>query len=60
MKTKLQKFLRSERGAVTVDWVVITAAVVSLAGLVMIAITNGTDSVGDSLGGWLSSRQVGS
>jgi Flp pilus assembly pilin Flp len=31
MKAIIRKFLRAENGAVTVDWVVLTAAVVGLA-----------------------------
>jgi len=37
-----KKFRESEAGAVTVDWVVLTAAVVALAGAAYTAISNGT------------------
>ncbi len=48
MKTYITSFLRDENGAVTVDWVVITAAVVGLAVALVLALTNG--SVGVSAG----------
>lgn len=44
----LKKFYDNESGAVTVDWVVLTAAVVGLAVALVLALTNG--SVGVSAG----------
>lgn len=44
----LKKFYDNESGAVTVDWVVLTAAVVGLAVALVLALTNG--SVGVSVG----------
>ncbi len=44
----IKKFCKSEDGAVTVDWVVLTAAVVALAVALVLALTNG--SVGVSAG----------
>lgn len=41
----ISKFLRDERGAVTVDWVVLTAAVVALAVALVLALTNGSAGV---------------
>ena len=38
----LKKFKNSERGAVTVDWVVLCAAIVGLAIAVIFAMNNGT------------------
>ena len=52
-------FLRSERGAVTVDWVVITAAVVSHAVLIVSTIGGSSESVGDGIGTYLSNKSVG-
>lgn len=40
-----KKFRTDESGAVTVDWVVITAAVVALAGVAYYSINNGTAGV---------------
>ncbi|MEL6617574.1 MAG: hypothetical protein AAFP16_01765 [Pseudomonadota bacterium] len=48
MKSYIKSFLRDQDGAVTVDWVVITAAVVGLAVALVLALTNG--SVGVSAG----------
>ncbi|GLT08111.1 hypothetical protein PVW51_17920 [Sulfitobacter sp. PR48] len=59
MLRKLKQFRKSERGAVTVDWVVLTAAVVSLAVVIVVAIHNGAESVGDGTGTWLGNRLVG-
>ena len=42
---RFENFFRAEDGAVTVDWVVITAAVVSLAVLVTIGISGSAESV---------------
>lgn len=44
----LEKFRRDETGAVTVDWVVLTAAVVALAVAIVLALVNG--AVGVSAG----------
>lgn len=44
----LKKFYNNESGAVTVDWVVLTAAVVALAVAIVLALTNG--AVGVSAG----------
>jgi len=44
----LKRFFDREDGAVTVDWVVLTAAVVALAVALVLALTNG--SVGVSAG----------
>ena len=48
MKQIVRKFLRAEDGAVTVDWVVLTAAVVALAVALVLTLQNG--SVGVSAG----------
>ncbi|MEQ9694832.1 hypothetical protein [Shimia sp. SDUM112013] len=45
MKRFLARFHRSEKGAVTVDWVVICAGIVALAILAITAIENGTLSL---------------
>jgi len=44
MKYAIQRFLRNEDGAVTVDWVVLTAAIVAInVGLVMALINDGIE-----------------
>ena len=59
MFLKISAFLKSEQGAVTVDWVVLTAAVVSLAAVVILAINGPTGDVGDGIGDWMSNLTVG-
>ncbi|MGY9038644.1 hypothetical protein [Sulfitobacter sp. M13] len=49
MRLKIQKFSKSQSGAVTVDWVVLCAAVVSLAVLTIVAMTTGTVELADKL-----------
>lgn len=51
----IKNFRKDEDGAVTVDWVVLTAAVVALAGVAYNGISGGTStlagSVSDTVGG---------
>ena len=54
-----KKFIDSEEGAVTVDWVVLTAAVVGLAVVVILTIHGSSGNVGNGIKSWLSSRPVG-
>jgi Flp pilus assembly pilin Flp len=58
MKNLTKKFFAQEDGAVTVDWVVLTAAVVGLAGAAYMSIQNGAGGVGTSVGTYLSSIEV--
>jgi Flp pilus assembly pilin Flp len=55
----LRAFVASEDGAVTVDWVVLTAAVVGLAALAIVGIQSSTGAVGSNVGDYLSAREVG-
>lgn len=59
MFKKLKTFAQDDSGAVTVDWVVLTAAVVSLAATVIFAIQGGTDNVGDGTGTYLTNATPG-
>ena len=59
MRDLLRKLHREEDGAVTVDWVVLTAAVVALAGVAFLSIQQATGGVGSGVGTWLSSKPVG-
>ncbi|MEM9343936.1 MAG: hypothetical protein AAGA87_12905 [Pseudomonadota bacterium] len=45
----VRKFKNDEDGAVTVDWVVLTAAVVALGLAVLLAITNASTSLADRI-----------
>ena len=52
--TMIKNFRAEEEGAVTVDWVVLTAAVVGLGVLALIAVRGGTETltnnISDALG----------
>lgn len=56
--TCIQQFLRDEEGAVTVDWVVLTAAVVGLAFAVVLAIQAGATDKSGSIGAELSEAEI--
>lgn len=59
MRQSIKKFFKTDDGAVTVDWVVLTAAVVAMAGAVFLSIQNGTDDVGDGVGNYLTNSDAG-
>ena len=50
------RFRQNERGAVTVDWVVITAGVVGLAITAFALIETQTTDMADSTGGYIADR----
>ena len=56
--TCLKGFLRSESGAVTVDWVVVTAAVVGLGLSSAAAVRMGTSALGEDVNASLSNASV--
>ena len=51
-------FLNDESGAVTVDWVVLTAAIVGLGIAVLTSVSGGTRSLADQISGNLAAGQV--
>lgn len=51
-------FLNDESGAVTVDWVVLTAAIVGLGIAVLTSVQGGTQSLADSISSSLASATV--
>lgn len=53
----LRYFKRDTSGAVTVDWVVLTAAVVGLGIAAAMSIADGTTAIGDNLGTFLQTEQ---
>jgi Flp pilus assembly pilin Flp len=56
---KLAKtFANDESGAVTVDWVVLTAAIVGLGIAVLTSVGNSTKSLADTISGELGSMSV--
>ena len=52
-KAKLQAFWKDTSGAVTVDWIVLTAAVVALAVVSIAAIQSGTNGLADNTGAYI-------
>ena len=63
MNRKLQEILKSfrssEEGAITVDWVVLTAAVVGMAALALAPIAFETESVTEDTAAYISGVEVG-
>ena len=53
-----KKFHAEEEGAVTVDWVVLTAAVVGLGVAALAAVRAGTGHLTTSINGYLSSQSI--
>lgn len=58
MRNKLNNVLRDEGGAVTVDWIVLTAAVVALAIVAFASLQSASGGVGVNLGNYLSTLPV--
>ena len=55
-----KKFNNEEDGAVTVDWVVLTAAVVGLGVAALAAVKSGTGSLTTKINTYLSSQTINS
>ena len=53
-----KNFRKDESGAVTVDWVVLTAAIVGLGIAVLTSVSGGTTSLADSISGELGSMTI--
>lgn len=56
--SKIISFSRDEDGAVTVDWVVLTAAIVGLGIAVLTSVTTGTQAVTEKISTQLSGTAV--
>lgn len=56
MKTWIKKFLRRETGAVTVDWVVLSAGVIVIIGVAYGSIRNGTTELADGVASYMGSQ----
>ncbi|MCP3972761.1 MAG: hypothetical protein GY717_21060 [Rhodobacteraceae bacterium] len=54
----IKNFHRNEDGAVTVDWVVLTAAIVGLGIAVLTTVGGATDDYADQIGTHLSSQGI--
>jgi len=57
MRSAIKWFLRDESGAVTVDWVVITAAVVGFSAISFSAIEDSSDGLLDAAAGAVTAQQ---
>ncbi len=58
MVLKIKQFFASEDGAVTVDWVVLTAATVGLGIAVITSVASGATDYATGVGGYLSTQGV--
>ena len=59
MIERLRVFRDAEKGAVSIDWVVLTAALVGLSFGVVGVLASSTDNVGDLIADDLSSMKMG-
>ena len=59
LKNIINKFFNDESGAVTVDWVVLTAAIVGLGMVIMSSVGGGIETLGDSIVSDLSTTATG-
>lgn len=57
--TRLNKFLRKEDGAITVDWVVLSAAIIGLGMVVLIPIAFSTESSTQQIADTIETQPVG-
>jgi Flp pilus assembly pilin Flp len=60
MTNLIKNFAKSESGAVTVDWVVLTAAMVGLGLAVMAVVSTGIESLSNDIATGLTNTQIGS
>lgn len=59
MIARMTNFWRREDGAVTVDWVVLTAFIIGMSLLIIAGILNAATDPADSLGAYLTAEDVG-
>lgn len=57
--SKLRRFMRDEAGAVTVDWVVLTAAIVGIGMVVLYPIARGTESMTGETASYIDGIEAG-
>ncbi len=58
MTNMIKNFVSNESGAVTVDWVVLTAAIVGLGLAVMTVVSGGTETLTGKINTALSSQTI--
>ncbi len=54
MFSRVKNFVRSENGAVTVDWVVLCAGVVAIAVAIVVAMQTGAVNLSDDISSYMS------
>lgn len=59
VRSSLARFSRDEDGAVTVDWIVLTASLVFLGIAAAYYVTSSVPEVADSVGDYMTNYQVG-
>jgi Flp pilus assembly pilin Flp len=59
LKTFFTRFHKDESGAVTVDWVVLTAAIVALGVAVLTSVSSGTTALADKISSELEGTSLG-
>lgn len=59
MIERIKRFFRRDDGAVTVDWVVLTAAVVALTGVAITSLQDASGGLGNNVGTHLTDTVVG-
>jgi len=57
-KHRIAGFLRNEAGAITVDWVVLTAAVVGLVSAIFMSLGNDTADYSEDIGSHMSAQSI--
>lgn len=55
----MRNFVKDESGVVTIDWVILAAAIVALGFSVMMAITPGTVGLSDKISGAMETGEAG-
>lgn len=58
LATMFKTFRKSESGAITVDWTVLTAAIVALGFAATISVATSAQRLGDAIGGALETENV--
>ncbi len=58
MLNRILNFFRKEEGAVTVDWVVLTAAVVALTGVAITSLQTASGGLGNNVGNYMTNTVV--
>ena len=58
MKRKIEEFLEEDEGAVTVDWVVMTAAVVGIGTAAVSTVQDGIEALASDISSAISTKTV--